>query len=78
MPRNPRKLSGRKGVTKMADCERCRHHGRCITETATAASGGECKLFAPSGDKPGENAFELPVKVALTFADGKIITYRRG
>lgn len=40
--------------------------------------GGECKLFVPSGEKPGGNAFELPVKVALTFADGKIVTYRRG
>ena len=28
----------------MAACDRCRHHGRCITENATAASGSECEL----------------------------------
>ena len=62
----------------MAACDRCRHHGRCITEDATAASGSECKLFSPSRNKPSVNGFDLPVKVALTFADGKIVTYRRG
>lgn len=62
----------------MSDCEMCRYHGRCITENATAATGDECKLFTPSGEKSGGNAFELPVKVALTFADGRIVTYRRG
>ena len=62
----------------MAACDRCRHHGRCITENATAASGSECKLFSPSVEKPIGNTFELPVKVALTFADGRIVTYRRG
>ena len=62
----------------MAACDRCRHHGRCITEDATAASGSECKLFSPSGNKPSVNGFDLPVKVALTFADGKIVTYRMG
>ena len=62
----------------MADCEKCRHQGRCITETKTSANGGECKLFTPSGRKSDESNFDLPVKVALTFADGKIVTYRRG
>lgn len=66
----------------MSDCERCKHHGHCIIEKKIQIRDADCKAFelpgAALGNKSVESNFDFPVKVALTFADGKIITYRRG